>query len=276
MIRLLISECERLLSRKLIWLLYLAIPLSAFGALQYNLKRNHEVRITSPEYSSVYTFPVNALHEMLPLFVNLFLLVLIVLSVTEEYRGGELRLILIRLYSKAEVFFAKLGAILLLLLAGLLLFYLSSQIIGWLALSKVDAIYLFYHQEIFSVSEVFFYTIQFYLLAFVTLTVLSFVFLWIAIISPRVTVAMGLGIGYLLVSIIFDNIMGSIQAHVNSPDLLALFLMNLTITRVEYQGIHLMLAHPSMFMFFSLVLAVHLLLFGVLSFFHFARKDYCH
>lgn len=261
-------------SRKLIWLLYLAIPLSAFGALQYHLKRNHEVGITSPEYSSVYTFPVNALHEMLPFFFNLFLLVLIVLSVTEEYRGGELRLILIRQYSKAEVFFAKLGAVWLLLLAGLLLFYLSSQIIGWLALTKVNAIYLFYHQETFSVSEVFFYIIKFYLLTLVTLSVLIFVFFWIAIISPRVTVAMGLGIGYLFLSITFDIIMGIIQTHVNSPNLLVLFLMNFTITRVEFQGIHLMLANPFNFMFFSLVLAVYLLLFGMLSFFYFTKKDY--
>ena len=84
--KLIVSEWERLWKRKVIWLLFAAIPIMVYAAAKYCLHQNTTVTPDLPHYTVVGNFPVLGLSEMLMTAFNLVVLVIATMVVTDEYR----------------------------------------------------------------------------------------------------------------------------------------------------------------------------------------------
>lgn len=74
------SEWERLWSRRILWLLYIAIPLISWLSARYYASHNAEVPETSPEYTVVGNYPVMGLAEQLMTTFNVFIIMVIVMT----------------------------------------------------------------------------------------------------------------------------------------------------------------------------------------------------
>jgi hypothetical protein len=104
---LILAESERLFKRKLTWVVLAMAPIGLFVAASYLQKQNGQISSSLPEYTVTGNFAVLGLAEMLFTAFNALLLVFITLMITEEYRTGQLRMVMIRARSMGELVVAK-------------------------------------------------------------------------------------------------------------------------------------------------------------------------
>lgn len=274
MIRLIQSEWGRMWKRKIVWFLYLMIPVAVLAALKFSNQNNLNVSKQSPEFTVANNFQVTALHEMVIIFFNLFLLFLVVQTLCEEHRSGQLRMILLRSYTKGQVLCAKFLNVLLMLFAALLLFFVLSGGVGYCLLEHQSEVYLFYMDQPVSPEHAFFYTCVFYFYNFCCLATLCSVFMLIALYSPRVSVAMGMGIGFILLSLFYDTALNMLSSQPFSGRWVK-FISYFSLTKVEIEGVHLMTANFASGSFlFVIVFIVYFGLFGGITYRRFVIGDY--
>ncbi|WJH34876.1 ABC transporter permease [Paenibacillus sp. CC-CFT747] len=130
MMRLLSSEWERLWKRKTAWLFLIGIPVILAGTAKYYLGHNTGLTPSSPEYATAENFPVMAMIEQLIVVFNVWALVLLTLSFTEEYRSGQLRMVMLRAYSRTQLFAAKWLAFALMTALFFLVYLLAAAVVG--------------------------------------------------------------------------------------------------------------------------------------------------
>ncbi|MFP3846967.1 ABC transporter permease, partial [Priestia filamentosa] len=128
---LILTEWERLFKRKLTWIVLAMAPAGLLVAASYLQKQNGQLSPELPEYTFTGNFAVLGLSEMLFTAFNALLLVFITLMITEEYRTGQLRMVMIRARSLGELVTAKVLVILGFLFLFFILYFLSSYLIGF-------------------------------------------------------------------------------------------------------------------------------------------------
>lgn len=121
------SEFERIWKRKLTWICFILIPLAIAGASKYYLNNNYKHTIQSPEFVSFGNYSFMVFQEVLITLFNIFTILFVCSSITEEYRNGEIRLVMIRGYSFKEIFFAKIASIITTLFIFFITFLLWVQ-----------------------------------------------------------------------------------------------------------------------------------------------------
>lgn len=266
------SEIDRLWKRKVTWGCFLAIPVIILLSARFYLQNNARVPVTSAEYTVFGNFPVLALAEQLVMVVNLIALVLIVFTVTQEYRTGQLRMVLVRAYSKTTIFFAKLSAVLVTILGFFGVYFLCSLVAGYLLFPRNGQVLLFYHATPVPLEEALGYCLAYYGIGFLTMIGVACVLFFIASISRTVTTAMGLGLFFLISSLMYSTILEFFRG-VWSPMTL-LKMQFLTLPYIQYTGIAAMLAERPAFVGWNLgVLAVYTLFFGGIAYLVFTKED---
>ncbi|WP_435921940.1 ABC transporter permease [Paenibacillus sp. DYY-L-2] len=187
---LIISELERLLRNRWTWCLFICAPVLAYVAGS-----------SFPDGSSKMSaglFMIEGLQFNLYLMCNIAVAALVAAVFTEEYRGGQLRLLFLRQYSRSRIFFSKLLVINLLILALLIVMGISLAVIGLLQFPHRGE-----NQDSWAVILT---IIQYYFMAYLTLSGISCLFSYVALISRNVSYMLGLSVGYVLVALLFDGL----------------------------------------------------------------------
>lgn len=186
-----LSELERLLKNKWIWCLLVCTPILAYVAGNYLLDSSNVI--------SAGLFMVEGLQVNLYLMCNIAVAAIVGAVFTEEYRGGQLRLLFLRSYSRANIFFSKLIVINIMILVLLIVMAISLSIIGLVQ---------FPHEGENQISLVLTIKIiaPYYFMAYLTLMGISCLFSYMALISKNVSFMLGLCVGYVLVTLLFDGL----------------------------------------------------------------------
>lgn len=271
MYKLFISEWQRLWNKKSTWLCFLSIPFIIVASAKYYLGVNMVKDITSPEYTSVYNFPVAAMQEQLVSAFNIIVILLIVLSVTHEYRSGQIRMVLVRPIKLSSIFIAKCLVIIMVMFIYLLSYLVLSFIIGKMMFQELDEISVFYTTCKFSGFDMLIYTLKYYLVSFITLCAFSSVIFFIATISKSVVLSVGGSLSFLLTSAFYPIIM---QLFFYNDKLKLIKLQMLSIIQIQYQGIAIMIGSHKMIFYNLLVLFIYTILFMVGSYVVNHREDY--
>ncbi len=271
--RLIASEWERLWQRKTTWLMFLSIPLILLAAANYLLKQNEGLSPTVAHYTVAWNFPIMALSEMLVTAVPAVILVIVTFIVTDEYQEGSVRMVLIRAYSNLEVIYAKyfisLAAVALFFFA----YFLMSYAIGSIFFPKPRELMLFYHQGLWTPYDAFIYNLKFYGIAIITSIALVSTFFFIACVARTTTAALGAGIGFLLLSFAYPNVLSYFVNIIGESVFTKLFFTS--ITMIQWQGITYMLAeNPHMVTWNIAIISSYLFFFTSLTILTMQQKDF--
>ncbi|MCY6355912.1 ABC transporter permease [Clostridium sp. ZS2-4] len=271
-----ISEWERLWSKKITWFCFFSIPLILMGTLKYYLKKNITIPHTSPEYTTFLNFPSVAMQEQLITVINILALLFIVLSVTEEYRSGQLRMVMIRTYSFTKIVVAKYLVVLSTLLLFLICYFAASVAFGYMFLPKTQTVMFFFIKHPFMLKAALMYNIKYYMIAFLTLAAISAFYMFISMISKTTTIAVALNVGFLIFSAMYGyiiQIFSKILISVMSVEAIRKSMF-LSLIEIQYQGICILLSGKFYLTFWILsVLGGYIALFSTLLYFLSRRKD---
>lgn len=270
--KLFISEWERLWSRKVTWLMLVAMPLIVYATAHYYAGHNLKISHERPEYTVFANFPVLSLNEQLMTTFNVIVLLLAAYLITEEYRSGQLRLILLRAHSFPRVMLVKWLVLVVTMFLFLLCYFAVSYVVGFFMFERVDSLPLFYQKTWVSEWQAFLYNLQYYAVAYVTLVVLSSIMFCIAMLSQTTTAAMGIGVAYGLFSMAYPTVLQYFSAWLDHSLFMKLYFSSLPM--IQWQGIVLMLAgHEEVTIWNSLMLVGYFLLSTMIAYVAFTRKD---
>lgn len=263
--QLLWSEWERLWKRKTTWLLFISIPIILLAAASYLISQNEMLSKDLPQYTVAWNFPILGLSEMLITAFQGIILIIVVFTVTEEYRTGQCRMVLIRSYSYTEIMFAKfmvsVGAILLFFLT----YFILSNLLGVVIFPTPKEFPLFYHEGLATAFDGMIYNLKFYGIAIFTAIAMVSIMFFIATVSRTTTAAIGAGIGFSLFSMAYPMILGYFVDVLDDTLYMSMFLTS--IPMIQYEGITIMLAEKSKFVEWNFsVISSYTLLFTCLTF----------
>lgn len=265
-------EWQRLWKRKVPWLLLAIIPVIVYVSAVFCQKQNQAFTPDVPQYTVAGNFPVLGLSEMLMTAFNLVAMIIAVMTVTEEYRSGSLRMVLIRTKSFQQLMLAKFFVLVGFLFLYLLTYFLVCYGIGLWMFSTPDTYPQFYHQDPVTLLEGLLYNIQFYGLAFLTLIAISSVIFFVSVISHTMTTALGISMGYLLVSFAYPNVIQLFQPLVGNEMTFKIFFTS--IPMIQWEGITMVLAETPRFSgWMMLVLISYFVLFQILLLLVTRKKD---
>lgn len=170
------SEFERLWKNKLTLFCFMLIPLAIIGSSKYYLGNNLKLPVNSAEYTSFGNYSFMMFQEMLATLFNFIAILLVCISITEEYRKGLIRMIMIRGYSFKEIYFAKIASIIATMFIFFVVYFILSTAIGYFIAPKLYRVKLFYHNSTVSNLNAILYSLKYYALGFLTVLAILSVF----------------------------------------------------------------------------------------------------
>lgn len=267
------SELERIWKRKLTYICFILIPLSIAGASKYYLANNCRHTVNNPEFVSFGNFPFMMFQEMLVTLFNIFALLFVSISVNEEYRNGQIRMILDRGYTFREIYFAKIVSIITTMAVFFITFFITSTVCGYFIAPKLDKVRLFYHSNFVTNSQALLYSIKYYIIGFLTILAIISVFMLFAVKCRTVTGTIGGSIALMLMSFAFSETVIYMSSILGKSLSIKLYLS--TITKIQHIGICLLLAeNPIESAWIITVLILHIIVFGSVAFKIFTKEDY--
>lgn len=262
MITLFKSEWERLWSKRWTWLLVLAIPGLAymtarfFESLQVDHDTLSELFVLIGLRNNLY-FPVDII--MSALAASIF---------TEEYRGGQLKFVFLRQFTRTQIFFSKLLLICVCIVLMLILFAVSLIVIGYF--------FQFHDNSLLNYSlEAIQYTFVYYGFAFVSLLGISSLFIFISMYSKNVTYAIGGCVIYVLASLLLDGTVIQLAALFSSFPLLELSITYSLIPFLQHTGLNEVIdGNSNAIIAIVSVVVAHLIVFLWGAYHRFVKSDY--
>ncbi|EJO5346944.1 ABC transporter permease [Clostridium botulinum] len=276
------SEFERLWKNKLTLFCFILIPLAIAGSSKYYLGNNLKIPVTSAEYTSFGNYSFMMFQEMLISLFNFICILFVCISITEEYRKGQIRLIMIRGYSFKEIYLAKVASIISTMFIFFVVYFLLSTAMGYFIAPKLYRVKLFYHSGTVSNLKAIFYSLEYYALGFLTVLAILSVFTLFSVTFKSSTGTIATCICFLLGSSIFSEvikqcgIMLSKNPH-SSINLIKIIekLYLITIPEIQHLGICLVLAQRPVLKCWILgVLAAYIIIFTFITCTIFSKRDY--
>lgn len=262
--QLLYSEWERLWRRKTTWLLFISIPLLLAGSANFLLSQNKLVPKDAAHYTVAWNFPILGLSEMLMTAFQGIILIIIAFTVTDEYRTGQIRMVIIRAYSYTEIMIAKLLVTIGTIFLFFCVYFIFSYLIGMCIFPTPNEFPLFYHEGTVTNVEGFLYNLKFYGIAFLTSISMVSILFYIAVISRTTTAAIGTGVGFLLFSFTYPMLLSYFKIVLSESLYMKLFFTS--IPMIQWEGMTLMLAEDPMFLRWNFsVLSIYTFLFFCLT-----------
>lgn len=258
---LIVCEVEKLFRRMWLWLFFLGAPFLAYMAGSYFLWLHPP---DTPSHLSPNLFPIFGLRQNLFFICNIIVAVLVAAVYTEEFRGGQLRFLFLRRYTRGQIFFCKLFVIQLCILMLLLAFGISLVVVGIIRLPQEP-----------SVHSALGYTVEYYMLAYASLVGISCVFSFIAMYSKNVTYAVGISLAYVLVSLLFDSLYLKFAALFSSFPYLRDLVSYLLVPYMQHTGLHTVLSgSESALGAIATILILYFIVFTWLAYRRFVADDY--
>ncbi|KEO78830.1 ABC transporter permease [Paenibacillus polymyxa] len=256
------SEFERLYGRKWFWLLILCTPVLAYSTASYFLYLKTSVEVLSK------VFVIIGLQENLFLICNIAVAALVATLYTEQFRGGQLRLIFMRRFTRGQIFWSKLLVLQVSVLLLLLILGLSLWGVGVWRFPYSEG-------ETRQYGELIMYVFQYYAKAFVSLMAIGCLYSYIAMCSKSVTHAIGICTTYNLFSLLFDGLylkLASLFSHIPYIHDLIVFLF---IPYMQYRGLKTSLSgNLSANGAIATVVILYLILFTWGAYRRFTKDDY--
>lgn len=266
------SEWERLWKRKTTWLLFVSIPLLLLASAKYLMSQNEVLSMKLPQYTVAWNFPILGLSEMLITAFQGIVLIIVVFTVTEEYRTGQIRMVLIRSYSYIEIILAKFIVTITTILLFFFTYFIFSYLLGMVVFPTPKEFPLFYHQGMASILDGLIYNLQFYGIAITTMLAMISIMFFIAVVSRTTTTAMGSGIGFLLFSFFYPNVLSYFQPLFDHSLYMKIFFSS--IPMIQWQGITLMLAEKPQFVGWNFsVVGIYTFMFLCLTWLAIKNRD---
>lgn len=275
------SEFERLWKNKLTLFCFMLIPLAIIGSSKYYLGNNLKLPVTSAEYTSFGNYSFMMFQEMLATLFNFIAILLVCISITEEYRKGEIRLIMIRGYSFKEIYLAKVASIISTIFIFFVVYFLLSTAIGYFIAPKLYRVKLFYHSGTVSNLKAIFYSLKYYALGFLTVLAILSVFTFFSVTFKSSTGTIAACICFLVGSFIFSQVIEQCEIMLasnphNGTNLIKIIekLYLITIPKIQHLGICMVLAeHPVLNYWILGVLAVYIIIFTSITCAIFSKRD---
>lgn len=123
------------------------------------------------------------------------------------------------------------------------------------------------HEDTKSGINVFLYNLAYYGLAYLSLVAAVSVYALFSIVSKSTTSAIGLGMAFLFISIVYPNLF-------NMSGFSSIFILFSSLPLIQYQGIAVMLASNSVLYYNLIVLMAYIILANALIFFFTNKKDF--
>lgn len=266
------AEWERLWKRRGVKLMACAAPLLALISAKYLLLQNASLRPGLPEYATAGNVPVLALAEMLITAFSGMMLVLAGLSVTEEYRSGQLRMGMLRAVSLVRIMAAKWIVSLLFIWIQLGAYFVCSAAIGLAGFPRPERYPLFYGAGSVTYAQGLIYDLGYYALAALASAALLTVLFAIAAVARSTTAALGLGIGFLLLSYALPTALSYFRPWFEAGAYIRIYFLSLLM--IEWEGLAAMLANLHGLFFWNLfVMLGYGILFGGLTAWIWKRRD---
>ncbi|AJD31880.1 MULTISPECIES: ABC transporter permease subunit [Clostridium] len=275
------SEFERLWKNKLTLFCFILIPLAIIGSSKYYLGNNLKLPITNDEYTSFGNYPFMMFQEMLITLFNFMAILFVCISITEEYRKGQIRLIMIRGYSFKEIYFAKIASIISTMVILFVAYFILSTAIGYFIAPKLYRVKLFFHSSTVSNLNAILYSLKYYALGFLTVLAILSVFALFSVTFKSSTGTIAACICFLMGSFIFSKIIE--QWHImlvknphNGINLIKIVekLYLSTIPQIQYIGICFVLAEKPILNHWILgVLAAYIIIFTFITCTIFSKRD---
>lgn len=140
------SEFERLWKNKLTLFCFILLPLAIAGSSKYYLGNNLKLPATSAEYTSFGNYSFMMFQEMLATLFNFIAILLVCISIAEEYRKGSIRLIMIRGYSLKK-YICKIASIISTMFIFFVAYFILSTAIGYFIAPKLYRVKLFLYSS---------------------------------------------------------------------------------------------------------------------------------
>lgn len=231
------SEWQRLWNQKSSWVYFLFIPILLAFSAKLHLRRNAHLSPEHQDFTYASNFPVFSISEHLIITLNVIVLIIVVLHVAHEYHSGQMRLVLQRTATFKQIIFAKWLIIILFIALFLFTYFILSIIMGFILFDYQSQLTLLYQIEPSELGEVIVYSLLYYGLAFFTLITMASVMMTFALLSKSTTGAVVLCVGFILVSLMYPNI---ILLFINTP--VAGMIIYSSLVLVQYEGIAFILA----------------------------------
>ncbi|MDC7783995.1 hypothetical protein [Priestia megaterium] len=261
------SELERLLNKKIFVLVLCVIPFVVLALANYYSNNNQNLAKTNPEYVYVSNFPVLSLVEVFIPFFNALIMLAVVFSYTEEFRTGQIRLVMLRKYKSIQIFWAKFCVTMIYLLLSLLIYYVSSFIIGHLYFEQADHLHLFNVKNAVSNYESYLYGFKYYLIAFLALMAMTTVFIFLSSISYSTTIALGANLGFIVLSMFIGAQLSNHFGEVG-------YLQYISLITIQFTGIAQAISNIGMLIWIIILLCSYIIIFSILSTVFFSKKDF--
>ncbi len=203
--QLFLSEWQRMWNRKSTWSCFGLIPIIVFMFVKYYLKSNLKFTSGNAEYITFLKFPSAVLRINLLMFFNIVVILLIIMSLTSEYRSGQLRMIMIRAVSFGDIMKAKFLVILSTVFIFLSTHFVISTVLGCLYFPHKTSNFISYRYS-FTVSEGILYNLKYYIIAFITLTAVASVIMFICINCKTTTGAVAGSLTFIVTSVLYPTI----------------------------------------------------------------------
>lgn len=272
MLQLFKSELQRLYRKKTTWLCFLAIPFIILLTAKFYLNNNLNVNKNSAEFTHFYNFPIASLQELGMFSINLIVILLIVLSTTEELTNGSLRMVFIRPVKKSKILYSKFLSIVLTIFMMLLLYMLLSYIIGFFFFDKYPYTIPFYWETEILSEKMFLYVIKYFFLSFLSLTSIACMEFFISTLSKSVTVSLSINLGVFMSLLILPSIVESLLKNTNS---LLFQLQWLSIVHIQLKGIPIMLGqYHILFPYALYILVAYAFIFTILNHLIYSKSDF--
>lgn len=267
------SEWERLWKRKTTWLLFFSIPVVQFAAARYLLSQNEQLSPDVAHYTVAWNFPTMALAEMLFTAFQGAILMIITFLVTQEYQDRTIRMVMIRSYSNLEIIVAKYVVAYASTALFFLTYFIVSYGIGAIFFTFPKELPLFYHQGMATPFEGFIYNLSFYGVALFTSLAIVSVMFFLACLSRTTTTAMGAGMGFLLVSFMYPQVLAYVQPLIGKELFMKLFFTS--IPMIQWEGITYMLAEKPFMVTYNVgIICSYIVVFTSLTILFMKKNDF--
>ncbi|MFD3156867.1 ABC transporter permease [Haloimpatiens sp. FM7330] len=202
--QLFLSEWKRMWNRKSTWFCFGVVFITLCRFAKYYLNANVNFNYDDVKYVTSLKLPSTVLN-MSTMFFNIIIIFLIVMSVTSEYRSGQLRMIMTRAVSFRDIIKAKFLVIVSVVFIFLTSHFVLSTILGYLFFPHKKVKFRTYMYP-FTISEGILYNLKYYIITFITLIAMAAVIMVICIVCKTTIGAVGASLTFILASAIYPSI----------------------------------------------------------------------
>lgn len=269
---LIIYEFEKFWFKKINIVCLIAILIVNFLSLKFALQSNKAAEMTDIVFSSSLNFHITSLQEMLLTAFNAIIITFCILSFHEEYRKGNLRMTFMRGISIRKLYIAKSLVMSLNILLTILIHLIISLLIALIILPKTSSSPLYFKEGLYTISDVVFFSIRYYFLAYLSLLTFESIIEVLSIKCKSVAGVLGLSLGFVFLNFIYISYVSFLLKDYPISDPMVLKYNSISLVFVQAKGAAYFAAGFTDVFLYSMIIIY--LIFKSLSYLAFTNKNY--